>query len=361
MSKKVRLLITTSNFNTAGSGKVIYDLARGLDKTKFEVEIACGHDKGYFFDKISSLGFPIHIFSTKTAYRPYYTLILRLVPIVCFFKRNKYDIVHSWQWSNDWTEALASRLTGSKWIYTKKAMGFNSNHWKVKSYLANSIITLNDEMIHYFSNQNKVQLIPLGLDTDYYKSSNVNKMAPDAIFKIITVANLVPVKGVEVLLYALALLNDDCVHLTILGDDDNDYGRSMKSLSHTLGLQNQVIFSGKQSDVRPYIDNADVYVIPTIDKGEGMPMALVEAMSMGIPVLGSDISGINYVLKSFPELLFRMGDSKSLSDKIKIFKSMKSEERRHIGDQLRAYSIEHFTLEGFIEAHEALYLKLLKD
>ena len=42
------------------------------------------------------------------------------------------------------------------------------------------------------------------------------------------------------------------------------------------------------------------------EKGR-MPMALVEAMSMGVPVLGSDISGINFVLKDFPFVIFTCG------------------------------------------------------
>lgn len=361
-SKKIRILFTISNFNTAGSGKVVYDLVNGLDKNKFDISIACGSSKGSFFKVIESLNVPIYIFETKVPYRPYFSLLFRVLPIARFYKQHNFDIIHSWQWSNDWTEVLAARFAGIKWLYTKKAMGFNK-HWQIKSYLAHFIITINEEMGRYFPNKKAQALIPLGIDTAYYSPKAVTSHAKpvDARFHIITVANLVPVKGIQVLLEAMAKLNDSQVKLSVLGDFDNDYGHAMVALRDRLELQDQVAFLGKQLDVRPYIKSADLYVIPTLDEGrkEGMPMALVEAMSMGIPVLGSDITGINYVLKDFKKLLFSAGDVEALAEKIKELIAMNENERIELGTSLRHYCETCFTMKVFISAHEELYGKIL--
>lgn len=361
MSKnsKIKVLLTIPNFDTAGSGKVVYDLAKGLDKSKFEVEIACAHNKGSFFKTVEALGYPIRIFETKTPYRPYYSLLYRVLPVAKFYKKNNIDIIHSWQWSNDWTEAVAARLVGKKWIYTKKAMGFNK-HWKIKSYLAHFIITINNEMKAYFPNKKSQKLIPLGIDTDYYNPAQFDRKKTD-FFEVITVANLVPVKGIEVLIRAVHYLNDERIKLSILGDNDNDYGKSMLDLCKELNMLDQVVFLGKQLDVRPYIADSDLYVIPTLDQGrkEGMPMALVEAMSMGIPILGSNITGINYVLKDFNEMLFPAGDFKSLAEKIKLNQNLSVEERNKIGATLRTYCVNHFAMDTFIKAHEDLYTQLI--
>ena len=361
MNKRIRVLFTISNFNTAGSGKVVYDLVNGLDKTNFDVHIACGDNKGAFFKEVEALGLPIHIFETKTHYRPYYTLLFRVRRISRFYKTHGFDIVHSWQWSNDWTEALAARLIGIKWIYTKKAMGFNK-HWKIKSFLANFIVTINDEMKQYFPNKKAQKLIPIGIDTDYYSPESFEKKSSEK-FKIITVANLVPVKGIEVLINAIHQLNDSEITLDILGDCSNDYGQRMQQLCQTLGISNQVTFHGKKLDVRPYIAKSDMYVIPTLNQGrkEGMPMALVEAMCMGIPLLGSNITGINFVLKAFQDLLFEAGNIEALSQKIKHLKSLSHTERDEIGIQLRKYCIDNFSMETFISDHEALYTKLMRS
>ncbi|MBR9845529.1 MAG: glycosyltransferase family 4 protein [Algicola sp.] len=361
MNKRIKLLFTISNFNTAGSGKVVYDLVNGLDKKKFDIHIACGDNKGVFFKEAEALGLPIHIFETKTHYRPYYSLLFRVRHISKFYKTHGFDIVHSWQWSNDWTEALAARLIGIKWIYTKKAMGFNK-HWKIKSFLANFIVTINDEMKQYFPNKKAQKLIPIGIDTEYYSPEHFEKKPSDA-FKIITVANLVPVKGIEVLINAIHQLNDPEITLDVLGDCSNNYGQKMKQLCQTLDISNQVTFHGKKLDVRPYIAESDMYVIPTLNQGrkEGMPMALVEAMCMGIPILGSDITGINFVLKEFQTLLFEAGNSEELSQKISRLKSLSSEERQHIGERLRQYCIDNFSMKTFISDHEALYTKLMSS
>lgn len=78
--KKTKILYTIPNFNTAGSGKVLYDLANGLDKSKFEVHIACSNKEGIFFTEIEKLGLPIHIIETTCKPRPYLTVLSRISP-----------------------------------------------------------------------------------------------------------------------------------------------------------------------------------------------------------------------------------------------------------------------------------------
>ena len=87
--------------------------------------------------------------------------------------------------------------------------------------------------------------------------------------------------------------------------------------------QNRSLFTVKNLMSDRYIAQSDMYVIPTLNQGrkEGMPMALVEAMCMGIPLLGSDITGINFVLKDFNDLLFEAGNFHELSQKISHLKS----------------------------------------
>ncbi len=361
--EKIKILFTIPNFDTAGSGKVVYDLVKELDKEKFEVEVACSSNRGTFFKEMESLGIPIHIFETTTSYHPFSNLISRIKTIKVFFRKNQYHIIHSWHWSSDWTEVLAARWAGAKWIYTKKAMSWGNKHWKIRSLLAHYIITINEEMRDYFPYKKNQKLIPLGIETAYYNPELFPKnIDQNDVFNIITVANLVPVKGVEVLINAIKKLNDPTIKLTILGDNVNDYGRYLASLCKDLNIEQQVVFLGKKSDVRSYIAGSDLYVIPTLNEGrkEGMPMALVEAMCMGIPVLGSNISGINFVLKDFKNLLFEAGNETLLSKRILDLKMLSEPERIKLGNELRVYVMENFNYQKFIEAHQKLYNELTK-
>lgn len=356
-SRKIRILYTTPNFDTAGSGKVIYDLAKELNSEKFEVEIACNHDKGALFQEIKKLGLPIHLMQVTKPLKPYLSLWSRIKPIANFFKNQRYDIVHSWHWSSDWSEVLATKRSGAKFVYTKKAMTWGNIHWKIRSYLSDFILTINPEMRNYFSYKENQALVPLGIDTDYYKPLT-NIAEGNQNFKIITVANLVAVKGIEVLIRAIYELQNTSIVLEVLGDTRDPYALVLEALVAELKMESQVTFLGKHTDVRPFLQQADLYVIPS--KKEGMPMALVEAMSMGLPVLGSDISGINYVLQNFPEYLFEEGNVALLSKKIDFIYKKSFTERRAIGQVMREHCISTFSIQKFIKSHEELYISLIE-
>ena len=353
---KVKIVYTISNFDTSGSGKVIYDLAKFLDSSKFEVEIVCKNSKGSFFKEIEGLAKPIHFIQFNQPYRPYFNLLNRISSYRKFIKKNKYDIVHSWYWSSDWTEALAVRLAGACYVYTKKSMSWGGIHWKIKSFLSNFIIMTNKGMDVFFPTKKNKTIISFGVDTNYLKPQRDSLTQTRNKFKIITVANLVPLKCIEDILKAIHIINEKDVELSIVGDNNNEYGCYLQNLAKELNIQNQVFFLGKQLDIKQFLNEADLYVIPS--QREGLPVALLEAMSMGLPVLGSDIPGINYVLNEFPELLFEQGNETKLAEKILYFYTMSANERKELGKTIRAYCITHFSLQVFIKKHEELYLKL---
>lgn len=354
---KIKILFTISNFDTSGSGKVVYDLAKHLDAATFQVEIACEHNRGFFFKEVEALGLPIHLLEFKKPYRPYFTLFTRINPFRRFIKNNHYNLVHSWHWSSDWTEALAVRLAGVKYIYTKKSMSWGGIHWKIRSFLSSYIITTNQGMEVFFPNIKNKSIIPFGIDTNFLKPDNRILSKNKEIFKIIVVANLVPLKAIEDIMKAMHFIHKDDIELSIIGDNQNDYGRFLQNLTAELKLNNQVLFLGKQLDIKKYLNNADIYIITS--KREGLPVALLEAMSMALPVIGSDISGIRYVLNDFPDLLFPQGDIKQLAEKILYFYNMPADLREIEGLKNRQHCIDNFSLDLFIKRHEELYQKLV--
>jgi len=353
---KIKILYTIPNFNTAGSGRVVYDLVKHLDKSKFEVAIVCSNSKGDFFKEVELLGVPIHIIDFTKSYRPYFTLLSRIKPYQKFIQQNHFSIVHSWHWSSDWSEVISAKFAGAKFIYTKKAMSWGNIHWKIRSFLSDYIIATNIEMLRFFPFRKKLKIIPFGIDTDFFNSLSNDKKNNQNKFTIITVANLVPVKRIEVLIKAINYLSNPTIQLEIVGDNTNSYSSELMQLVVDLAMENQVRFLGKQSDIRSFTRKANLYVISS--KMEGMPVALLEAMSLGLPVLGSDIPGINYVLKDFSNLLFEEGNEIALAAKIKEIYSMSEMERNLLGQKLRNFCVENFSMQKFIQQHEELYLKM---
>jgi glycosyltransferase involved in cell wall biosynthesis len=364
--KRIKILYTIPNFDTAGSGKVVYDLVKGLDKTKFEPEICVFHTKGSFFHEVKNLGVKIHVFPFATNYKPYFTFLFRVLKISQFFKLHKYDIIHSWHWSSDFSEAIAAKLAGIKYVYTKKAMSWGNKAWVWRSKLSSKIITINNDMVQHFFNamQHKIVQIPLGVDVNFFNPIPKSYKSPENIefnkedFVIVSVANLVAVKGIELLLKAVENLNDSTIKVLIIGDYSSEYGQNLrKQFAHK-----NILFLGKKMDVRQYLALADLFIIPTKDEGrkEGMPIAPLEAMAMGKIVLGLRISGITDILKEFPENLFEAGNIKELEGKIVKFKSMDCTKRKLLEEKTRKYLVDNLSIEKFIENHENFYTNLLQ-
>ena len=360
---KIKILYTIPNFKTAGSGRVIYDLVKGLDKEKFAPEICCFHSEGKFFKEIESLGVPIHIFPFTTEIKPYYNLLFRIFKIVKFFKKHEFDLIHSWHWSSDVTEPMAAKIAGVKWVYTKKAMSWGSPKlWSLRSRLSTKILVLNSDMIpRYFEKiKYKTILMYLGVNLENFRPQKKVYTTPlghqfnQDDFVVVTVANLVPIKGVEYLMQAVNKLNDDQIKLLIVGDYQNEYGFNLI----TKNKNKNIIFVDKQLDVRPYHAVADLFVIPTKTSWEGFPVAPVEAMSSQRIVIGSDVEGVREVLLNFKNFMFPPKNVDKICEKIKWIKSFSTNEKKQFELKMRQEVENNFSLKKCLCLHEQFYLKL---
>lgn len=364
--RKIRILYSIPNFDTAGSGKVVFDLVSGIDKSRFAPEILVKNTKGAFFEKVKELGVPIHIFPYETAYFPLWTFPFRLWKVIRFFKKNKWDIIHSWHWSSDFSEPLAAKLAGIKFVYTKKAMGWGNKAWIYRSRLSNLVIAINKTMMtEFFAALPKVNVIysPLGLDTEFYNAQAPNRSVQttyklaETDFVVISVVNMVPVKGIEILIDAVLDSKIEDIKLLLVGDDRSEYVEGLKKKYH---LHTNIIFTGKQLNVRDFLSVADVFVIPTKNEGkrEGMPMAPVEAMAMGIPVLGSRVAGITDILEGFEENIFEAGDTASLSSLLRSYSGLSKADIKEVGKRMRKKVVEEYSYNKFIKSRETIYENL---
>ena len=75
---------------------------------------------------------------------------------------------------------------------------------------------------------------------------------------------------------------------------DGGYTFSLKKMAKNLNVENNCVFTGAVDSIEPYLNIADVFVFPS--RGEGFGLSPVEAMSMRIPSLMTDIGGLKYVL-----------------------------------------------------------------
>ncbi len=116
---------------------------------------------------------------------------------------------------------------------------------------------------------------------------------------LVSVGNLNPQKGHEFLLQAVGLLRRGgrSVKAVIVGashDTHVAYERELHVLCGRLGLEigKDVVFAGGLDDVRPALAAADIFVLSSVPRSEGVPTAAEEAMMMSVPVVATDVGGV---------------------------------------------------------------------
>jgi glycosyltransferase involved in cell wall biosynthesis len=140
-------------------------------------------------------------------------------------------------------------------------------------------------------------------------------------FVIGTVANFRKVKNHACLVRAAARLTDTYPQLRLFfvgrgfpGDTENTE-EEVRQLIFDLGLQERVIMAGYQDKIPDMLSAFDVFCLPSLS--EGLPVSVLEAMAAGIPVIGSNVLGINEVIEDrVTGLLFSSDNDSGLAKSV---------------------------------------------
>jgi glycosyltransferase involved in cell wall biosynthesis len=117
---------------------------------------------------------------------------------------------------------------------------------------------------------------------------------PADAFVVVALGRLVPVKGFDLVIEAMPTLLAavPSAHVVVIGDGPEE--APLASLTERLGVGARVRLHGPSTDPAAILAAADVLAAPS--RNEGMGRALVEAMALGVPVVGTDVGGIPSVV-----------------------------------------------------------------
>jgi glycosyltransferase involved in cell wall biosynthesis len=367
---KKRILYTIPNVDTAGSGKALQYIARSAKSAGWEVHIAMQHTRGVLAEELLR-EFYVHEMDYITPMRPLTRLFYGAWGVSRKFRKIAPNLIHSFNYMAEYSEALAAQMAGIPWLFTKKNMswkGMAYNQWRLRSLFAKVIIVQNTDMEKdFYPNSKKIFCIPRGVYFDHFAvSKNIQNQIDRKNHNphtriIITVANLVPVKGIEDLILAFVSLKEiySDWELWIVGDHELDpaYTLKLNRLVEDAKINDAVWFAGKQHDIRPFLGAAEIFVLPTRDEGrrEGSPVATLEAMAAGLVVLGSNVPGIRDQFQYFPEYLFAPGNSISLIEKLTPLLNNTTKKNVAIGKRFQSVAKNHFSLEMEVKKHLSVY------
>ena len=309
----IPILFSIPNLASAGSRHVLRNLVCGLDRERFEPSVVVLRRGGPVDEQIEREGIPIFEAPFCIEARPAATLPLRVLKAARALRRARPAaaprIQHSFHYKDDYTEPLIARAAGARsWIYTKKAMGWGSRGWRLRSRLATSIIVDNSEMVGSMFAPARLagrcRLVHHGVrPADFVGRPNAvpsyreRLRLPRDAHLVVSVADLVPIKGHADLIRAVGEL-PHC-HLALAGGGEGKpHATLLSELSEDLSCKHRIHFLGRIDDVGALLNEADLFVLASRLPGEGCPVALIEAMAAGVPAIATDVPGCREVLDS---------------------------------------------------------------
>ena len=181
-----------------------------------------------------------------------------------------------------------------------------------------------DELIKRFPEyQNKVRLIPMGVDTGLFVRKDIkSKFRQYRNQKIIMyVGRLNEQKGADYLIKSLSLVNKKIPNSRLLIIGEGAYKKNLQKIAGSLNLAN-VEFLGPipHHNLPDYYNLADVFVLPAVTSRigtEGQGLVLTEAMACGACVIGTETGGIKFLIKNNENgLLVKERDENDLAENI---------------------------------------------
>jgi glycosyltransferase involved in cell wall biosynthesis len=176
----------------------------------------------------------------------------------------------------------------TKWLYSKGCDAIVTTGEKLKTIL------MRDNGIP----ESKLCSVTTGINPDRFNPGD-KRMArqetglPNEAFIIGIVATLRSWKGHEYLLEAFGHIATPTMHLVLVGGGPQRDNLEEKVKS--LGLEQQVTFSGNQENVVPWLRSMDLFVLPSY-ANEGVPQSMMQAMFVGIPVIGTPVGSVDEIL-----------------------------------------------------------------
>jgi glycosyltransferase involved in cell wall biosynthesis len=176
---------------------------------------------------------------------------------------------------------------------------------------------------------------------------------------IIVVARVEPVKDHETLLRAVSLLHRQGMPVNLLIAGDGSESERLQAMLHDLGLNTERIrFLGFRTDVPELLHAADIFVLSSL--GEGLPLAVLEAMGQGLAVVATSVGGVPELISTrkngllvpprSPELL-----AEALAELIR-----KPEFRQQLGEAGAVRVKNNFSFDQMARQYEELYRSLLR-
>lgn len=365
---KIKVLFAIGNLNMGGAEKLVTNQLKNLDKNRFELHLCTlfPHGQYNYADLITRLP---DAFYHKFCFKGPWDLVSWL-KVFLFLRRGRFDIICTHLFEANFIIRFLNLFTGVRTVFIfEHNIYWQKQWWKILAdrWLAKKTakIFVDSQAILDFTakqekiNRQKFAILPYPIELIEKKDYNVSKIKqefglPADSFVVGSVARFVKQKGQIYLLKAAAKILERIkqpdVYFLLVG-----YGpmeAELRQLVQSLNIKSRVIISPAK-DIKDILPIIDIYVISSL--WEGQPIAMLEAMAAGRPVVATKVGGIPEILVEGKNgLLAEAKEENSLAEKI--ITLLENEELRASISQEARLTAAGFSLPVYIKKLEEYFI-----
>lgn len=207
---------------------------------------------------------------------------------------------------------------------------------------ADCLLTVSSRLADWVQRYTKrnIGVVPNVVDTDYFIPPSIPR--DNRPFRILTVALLTPVKGIDVLLRAFAQAFDRQENVLLEIGGDGTQRKELETLAAKLHLENQVKFLGllSRDEVREAMWRSNIFVLPSYFETFGV--VLIEAMGTGLSVIATRCGGPEDIIVPEVGRLIETGDVEELAAALRdAYLNYHEIEKKE--SYIRNYAVTHFS------------------
>lgn len=368
----IRVCQLITELRLSGAERVVYELARRLDRSHFEVCVAALRG-GQVAQMLQEAGVPVYVLDVRGRWDIGKFALLRRI-----LKERRVDLLHTHLFHADLVGRPAAMLAGvPHLVHTVHVAEQRFRPWqyayaRLMDYRCDRIVCVSDSVRDHHSRHSRLPLstytvIPNGVDTTAFSPPVAGEQREQTRRRwgvtldqtaVLFVGRLDRQKGLDVLLAAMARLGaaaDTSARFRfILAGDGPQRPIVEKYLASQYGSNCRYL--GFVSDIRQTLQAADIFVLPS--RWEGWPLALAEAMAAGLPCIGADAPGIRDIIQQGQTGLLAPAEDPAALEEAIVRLANDADLRLRLAAAGQARIRGDFSLERNVATHEELYRRI---